>query len=423
MAKTQTDLTDSTPLGTVARERHLKSSTYLATVRVLRSFEELEEVREVWESWCDYPNADLDSYLASARSRADFVQPHVMIVYRQGRPECMLIGRLEHRRLQVKVGYATLFEPEIRQIFFVHGGFIGNLSDANSQLLARALRRCLENGEADLVEFVRLTKDSNLRAALSEKFGLLCSGHSLALHDHWWIELPATFNEFLQNLSRKTRHEFRRHQKMLDADFAGRMHVRSFRYEDEVDEMAREVEKVYQKTYQHTLGVGFKGDAETLESLRATARKGGLCGNVLYVGCEPIAFFVGKWYKDTLFGYYMGFDPEYGKYSPGLLILMHSVEQCFVRTGARRVDLGWGDRRYKRAICNQSKQDGPLYVYALSGEGLRLNLLRSVACFLDQTAKRMIANSRVLQRARKIWLEWSQQSDLKPQMVEEKCQD
>jgi len=422
IGSTSPHLTDSTLLATTARQPDLKSSTYLATVRVLRSLEELEEVRDAWQAWCDYPNADMDSYLASARSRTDFVRPHVMVVYRQGHPDCMLVGRTEHRKLKFNVGYATFFEPQIRQIFFVHGGFIGNISESNSQLLALALRRCLANGDADLAEFVRLSMDSTLRTALATKFGPLCSGHSIALHDHWWIELPPTFNEFVQSLSRKNRHELRRHQKMFAADFAGRTSIRSFRHEDEVEELTRDVEKVHRNTYQHALGVGFKSDAETLESLRASARKGGLCGDVLYVDGEPIAFFVGKKYKDTLYGYYMGFDPQYNKYSPGLLILMHSIEHCFGPAPARRVDLGWGDRRYKRAICNQSKLDGPLYIYALSWKGLRLNLLRSTACFLDRAAKQVLANSSLLQKMKKGLLGWwSRECEFKSRIVEEKC--
>jgi len=374
------------------------------TLHVARTIPELGELKEIWNAWCDDPAADLDYYLASARCRPDFVRPHVMIVYRDGQPDCMLVGRLERCRQKLKIGHAVLFEPEVNQLFFLQGGFLGNCSTENGQVLAREIRRCLRRGEADSVELTRLTKESNLYQAAQAEFGVLCRAHFTLLHEHRWLELPGTFKEFLQGLSRKNRHEFHRHQKKLADDFSGRTHIHCYRHEDEVKELAQEVEKVSAKTYQRALGVGFRPDAEVLESLRTTAHQGGLRGCVLYLDEQPCAFFIGKHYKKTFHGHYMGFDPQFGKYSPGLLVLMHSIEECFdPQMRATQFDLGWGDRQYKRVICNHSRLDGPLYLYALSWRGLKLNLLRSTASFLDLVARKLLARSSFLQELKKNW--------------------
>jgi CelD/BcsL family acetyltransferase involved in cellulose biosynthesis len=127
-----------------------------------------------------------------------------------------------------------------------------------------------------------------------------------------------------------------------------------------VKELARKVEKISSKAYQGALGVGFQSDDETLESLRIAARSGGLRGCVLYLDESPSAFFKGRQYKNTFHGTFMEFDPQFAKYSPGLLVLMHSIEECFdPETPAKDFYLGWGDRQYKRAVCNESRQDGP----------------------------------------------------------------
>jgi hypothetical protein len=385
------------------------------TVRVVRALAEVEELKEIWNLWCDDPTADFDTYLVSAHCRPDFVRPHVMVLYRDGQPDCMLVGRLERCRLRLKVGYKTLFEPWSHRLFFLQGGLFGNASEENCRLLIQELRRSLRRREADTAEFSRVGQDSNLYKAAEAEINFICRGHFTPLHEHRWLELPGSFKEFLQGISRKNRHELRRHEKRLADDFSGKAHIHCYRHEDEVKELAREVEKVSAKTYQRALGVGFQPDLETLEALRIAAHQGGLRGCVLYLDEQPCAYFIGKQYKNTFHGNFMGFDPQFGKYSPGLLVLMHSIEECFdPGYRATQVDLGWGDRQYKRVICNHSRQDGPLYLYAPSFAGLRLNFLRSVTSFLDVSARQLLAKSSLLQKLRKARLDRLQRTEASP---------
>lgn len=373
-----------------------------ATVHILRTVQELEQVREVWSSWCDDPSSDIDLFLAVLKCRPDFIRPHVIVVQRAGVPDCMLVGRLERRRLKLKVGYLALLMPEVNQLFFLQGGTLGNFSPENSQLVALSLKRSLASGESDSVELTRVAKGRDLDLAIQSEFGFLRRGHFMPVHEHRWLELPQTFGDFVRALSRKNRHELRRHERKLVEDFRDRLHVRCYRHEVEVGELMREAEKIAAGTYQRSLGVGFEENAEVLESLCTSARKGTLRGCVLYLDEHPCAFFIGKHCKTTFYGNYMGFNPQFAEYSPGLYILMHSLEECFdPRQRATKVDFGWGDRHYKRMLCNRSAQDGPIYLYRLSLRGIELNLLRSAISLLDLSARKLVANSLVLQRLKK----------------------
>lgn len=372
--------------------------------RVLRTMEELEEFRSVWNRWCTDPNADLEYFLASARCRTDFVRPHIIVVYQLGRPDCMLIGRLEHTQISLKIGYFNLFRPKTRRLFFVQGGLLGNASQENCHLMAQTIKKNLNDDEADSAEVSRLTAKSCMHAAVMTSFGFLCSGHFSPLHEHRWIELPTSFSAFMRGLSRKNRHEIRRHEKRLLVDFEGKTRIHCYRAESEVDKLAMEVEKICANTYQRALGVGFRSDPENLESLRVAARGGGLRGCVLYVDEKPCSFFIGKQYKGAFYGHFMGFDPEFQKYSPGLLVLMHSIEECFDPTmRATKFDFGWGDRQYKRAVSNQTCQDGPVYLYALSFSGLRLNVVRSFTAFLDQVSRKCLSKVGVFRKLQRAW--------------------
>ncbi|HEY2118815.1 MAG TPA: GNAT family N-acetyltransferase [Candidatus Acidoferrum sp.] len=268
---------------------------------------------------------------------------------------------------------------------------------------------CLNAGEADTADLARIQEKSDLQNICREELPLLSHGHFLPLHQHRAVKLPESYEAFFRGLSRKNRHELRRHEKILNNAFAGKQHIQCFRGEDELEEMAKEVDKISEKTYQRAIGAGFKPDDETLGFLRTAAHRGGLRGCVLYLEEQPCAFFIGNQYKNTFHANYMGFDPKFGKYSPGLSLLMHSIEDSF-EASATRIDFGWGDRQYKRAICNEVWQDGPIYLYAFSLRGLTLNLLRSGTSFLDLSARKLLVKFSIFQRTKKSWQSWLQRS-------------
>lgn len=395
MSSTSTEVREVSTSGSEAGKRR---------ICVLRTVEELESIRAAWNQWCDDPNADLELYLAWARWHDEFVRPHVIVVYRGEEPDCILVARLEQRRLEIKLGYATVLRPKVRQIAVQRFGFLGNNSDENLDALALSLREALGRGEADLAEIPRPRPMPALDAAIAKHFQSVQRGRFAPEHEHRWVELPDSYEAFLQSLSRKDRHELRRHEKKLKEDFTS-FEIRCFHGEGEVETLARELEKISQKTYQRALGVGFKADNEMLESLRITARQGGLRGCILYVGEQPAAFFLARAYKHRLHGNFMGFDPQFSKYSAGMKILMHAIEDCYDPANPiREVDLGWGDRRYKRMICNRECRDGRLYVYAPSLKDLALNILRSGISAADYYARKAIENSAFFQKLKKAWV-------------------
>ncbi len=375
----------------------------VASVRTVRTLGELDDLRSIWSFWSHDPNADPDYYLAAAQC-PDFVRPHVIVVCRNGEVDCMLVGRIERRRLKLKLGYKTVSEPAVHQLLFVRGGLLGNANAENCTLLARELRRCLHDKEADVAETAGITTNCTFYRAVESEFSFFCRGHFIAFHEHYWLELPGNFKEFLSGMARKHRHEFRRHQKRLTDRFGDSTRIRCLRWENEVDELASEVEKIAAKTYQRALRVGFRPEADILAYLRTAARKGGLRGYVLYLENEPCAFFIGVEYKGRFYGIYTGFDPAFRKYSPGLLVLMRSIEDCYEPSmQVSEFDLGRGDRGYKRILCNRVRQDGPQYVYAPSWRGLHLNLLRSAMSLFELTMKKVLAGSGLHKRFKKLW--------------------
>jgi len=136
------------------------------------------------------------------------------------------------------------------------------------------------------------------------------------------------------------------------------------------------------------------------ETLRAAAQKAALRACLLYIGERPVAFASGILSKKTLYGTFMGYDPGFKKYCPGLQTLMRLIEESFQPTGGLlRIDAGCGDSSYKRALFDSSWKEAPVWIFALSVKGLSLHVRRAVSTFLHSLAMGLLARSDHLRKS------------------------
>jgi hypothetical protein len=375
-----------------------------ATLRILDAAVQFEELRDTWLAWSTCPEADLDLFAIHLRHTLGVVRPHVMVVYRSGRPDCMLVGWLHQGSLAFKVGSFVLFRSDARILRFVNGGFLGNQSRRNSHFLVREIIKSLRRHEAQAVEFSHLRVDSSLYDFAKREPSVFCREHFTSVQTHRYVTLPGSFDEFLCSRSGKTRQQFRRHARMLARDFPAKLRFQSVRSERDVEDFARKADEISQKTYQRALSVGFVNDPEMREMLRAAAQKGALRACLLYIGEQPVAFASGIVYNETLYGSFTGYDPGFKKYLPGLQTLMRLIEESFEPSGSPlRVDAGSGDFPYKRALFDSSWKEGPVWIFAPSAKGLGLHVRKVASTLLHSLAMGLLARSDHLRKVKKMW--------------------
>ncbi len=75
------------------------------SVRVVRTLGELEDIREIWSAFQQHPNVDIDFYMLLCGVRSEILRPHVIVLYRGGQPEAMLVGRLVQGTIDSSIGY------------------------------------------------------------------------------------------------------------------------------------------------------------------------------------------------------------------------------------------------------------------------------------------------------------------------------
>jgi Acetyltransferase (GNAT) domain len=409
MAKTEvlSEVSSDSERSADVTTQHMNSAVGVS-VRVIRTTGEILSIRRVWANWCGNPDADPDLFLLHSGREGKVIRPHVIVVFRNGEPDCILVGRLEEARQKIKIGYATVFRPYVRTLLFLSGGYLGNQTRENSEIIVAEIRKSLTSGEADCAELRQVPLDSSLSVEARTRPDFFCRQHVCAKHVHRYLELPGSFEDYMRTLPRKQRHEARRHARLLWEDFPDATQIQCYTNEQQIEQLTRDVQKIHASSYQSALGVGFTNSERTRTRFHAVARTGGLRACVMYVSGEPVAFFIAFKFKEALFGQYLGFNPKFQKYSPGLQILLHAIEDsCQPAAGLSVVDLGWGDRNYKRAICNRSWMESPVHIFAPTLHGLRVNVETGLATWLDSQLKGWLASAGFDKVARKLWQQFA----------------
>jgi CelD/BcsL family acetyltransferase involved in cellulose biosynthesis len=75
--------------------------------------------------------------------------------------------------------------------------------------------------------------------------------------------------------------------------------------------------------------------------------------SALYAGKVLVAAHYGLSNASVCHWWFPGYDPEYGKYSPGKILLRHILKESAIR-GITRFDFGAGDESYKYSFANNS---------------------------------------------------------------------
>ncbi len=374
------------------------------SVKVLREIGELEGIRAVWESWPGNRDSEMESYLAFLRSSPKAVRPHVVVVCRSGRPDAVLVGRIDMGQISCRLGYLHLDLPA-RILCFVYGAFRGNASRENSELMVNSIMDSLKAGETDVAYMNYLREDSELFRLSVEKPRPLCRDYLRTRQPHFATRLPNSADEFYRGLSSSARWQAKSKQKKLTKDFAGDVKIRCFREVAEVENLVQDVEQVAKTSYQRGLRVGFADSPAMRDGLRLKAERGWLRGYVLYLGGRPSAFWIGDVNDDTFGSDYLGYNDQLGKHSPGMYLTLKVIEGFCQdsREGVRAVDFATGYAQYKEVLSNQQWRETCVHIFAPTLKGVSLNLTRTFIGGLDQTIKKALSSTGLLQKIKKGW--------------------
>jgi len=375
-------------------------------VRVARSLPEVEALREAWTGWPGHRDSDIDMFLMIVQSLPEVIRPHVVALHRDSKLESILVGRLERKRFNFKVGYLSLFRPWARCITFSYGAVHGNDSPENTESLVRAVIDSLKQNEADMAMFSFVPLDMPLYHVALRTPGILSRDTLPAPQGHDSLDIPASIDEVYRRMSRERRKHTKASVKKLEAAPMGEVRIACYQNTSELDDLFRDAEGIAKSTYQRGLGVGFADNPAVRTRLELGARKGWLRGFVLYLGNRPCAYWIGMLYHGSFVSEYMGYDPEFRQYSPGMVLIMRVIEGFCNRAGGdvvKELDFGLGHAEYKGVLCSKTWQEAIVFIFSTTPKGLALKLERTATRLLDGAVRRVLASGNLLPRLKRAW--------------------
>jgi len=369
-------------------------------VRVLRSVPELGSVREAWlRLQGDQIYTDPDFYEVSQLDPA-VVRPHVVVLEREGEVEAMLVARIEQLRLPSRLGYRSVYAPEVRSISVVYGGVLGGDEDAFRALLG-SVRASLAQKEADIAIFRYLPVESEYYRIGSAELPFLGRQHLGESELHWEIELPGSIEDLLGLCSTKSRRNLVSYARKLERTYEGRLAVRKYTRPDEIDDFFRDIEAVAPMTYQDALGVALRDTPVHRARTELALRRGWFRGYVLTVDGRPCSFQYGELYRGRFRLGRPGYDPALAQLRIGTYLLMKALDDLCQDDEARVVDRGTGEGPHKERFATNSWPEGNVIVYAPTFRGARINLTRTVFEWLIGTTKRVAGRGELARSLKK----------------------
>jgi CelD/BcsL family acetyltransferase involved in cellulose biosynthesis len=306
-------------------------------------------------------------------------------------------------RLSTKIGYKDVYAPRLRSLTVVNAGVLGDDSEDACRVLLGELRRSLEAGTADVLRLRNLRLDSPFhRIATTEPAGV-ARGYRTIPAVHWVLELPASFEAFLSELSSSTRESVKRYGRKLTKEYGDRLDVRVFREPSELDELFEQVGQIAEKTYQGGLGVAFTGDELQRSLTRLAMERGWFRAWVLSLDGTPCAFWHGEAYRGVFRIGIPGYDPAFGHLRVGNFVLMRLIEDLCADDDVHTLDYGFGNAEYKRRFGSRSWLEEDVLVYAISPKGIRVNAARTGVLLLAALARRALERGSVLARLKRGW--------------------
>lgn len=299
------------------------------------------------------------------------------------------------------LGERRLFGLPIRETDLFGASVLGQ---ADVATLTTLLQRAIAEWEFDLLKLGEVVVGSNLHnAILNLKNGIVITRAERKDSIRHLIKLPPSFEGFVKALSGVTRSSVTRKLKKFERDFQFEFEVVS--RPEQVDKFLVEGEKISRLTYQWHVGQRLTNDEPTRRRFVRLAEAGQLRCYMLYIDGRPVAFLRGE-LSDNLYHYETpGYDPEFQKASPGIVILMWVIRDLIENTNCKLFDFGTGgdDSGYKSHYSNVYINCTPLELGRLYRPySMLLVLLQEGLSLAKNIASAGIGSGSLRQRLRRI---------------------
>lgn len=167
-------------------------------------------------------------------------------------------------------------------------------------------------------------------------------------YERRYIDFEGTFEDYLKRFSSKSRSTLRRKVRKFAKLCGGEPRWRTYRTPAETEEFYRLAREVSRKTYQERLlDAGLPETDEFRKEMLEGAERDETRGYLLFHEEKPVAYLHCPIHDGVVFYGYLGYDPEYAKWSPGTVLQHLALEQLFQEPDLKMFDFTEGEGAHK----------------------------------------------------------------------------
>lgn len=288
----------------------------------------------------------------------------------------------------------------------MYGGVLGDISSAaEAKDIISCIEASLRAGEADAAFLEYLAVNSPLYGCVRSLSNPMRVNHFAKSRIHQIRNLP-NGKSFMQSLSSHERNNQKRRARRLAETFGDKVRIECFHDASALQRLMEHAETIAEKSYQRGLGVGFANTYEIRKRLEFEAHKKWLRAYILYINDQPCSFWICSYYNGTLYSEFMAFDREYGKYAPGMYLVINAIEEIRREDGnqeAARIDFGIGNSEWKSILGNQSSREELVCIFAPTATAIGVNSLQTLVAAIDRVGRAILRRSNLLPHVKRAW--------------------
>lgn len=352
--KPRSDAPDGLPLNDARWFDSLDTASRRETLLVERRTEALWAWRSRWEALRkqgDGLGIDFDELMRVAQSlRGGFA---LLCIGSPHEPTTLTAVAVQPAVKLFKLGERRIGDTGVRQAAIVGGHVLGAVDRARLERLFRAVRSLFKPDVFSIREIE--IASPTYRAARQLRAPWMVTSPSRVDQLHWTLDLPNTFEAYLEGLSSKTRQSVRYSIRKYQKELKGT--IENITRADQVDSFLRDAETISRRTYQWNVGDRLQCDESTRAEYLRRANSGTLRAYLMRIDGQPAAFSRGQLRGGQFYDYETpGYLPEYGKWSIGTVLLMHCIEDLISTRACSVFDFGEGgdEHGYKSRFGNRS---------------------------------------------------------------------
>ena len=149
-------------------------------------------------------------------------------------------------------------------------------------------------------------------------------------------------------------------------------------FENDIEKILSQIEFISEKSWQTRIGEKSFSRKEITDNFGKFIRNENFRCYIFEINDTPVAFLYGTIFKNTLYLDNTGFDPEFSKISPGTILYLESIEDCFEDTEVEYLDVGFGNDQGKKRYFDIRDEVVSLFVYANRFKPILCNFEKSL---------------------------------------------